>query len=208
MQEGLLVARTLRSENLTAIRLASTLAAIAIVTMVVLAQLGGQNVAGTPEQPPMDGDGVLLHAVVAYDDGGVDRLFAPEPVVPLPAGVDSVDVEPAQPAYPATARGELAALVGNVFPDNAYMATHVVWAESIGDWNAPPHDPDRWRCYVYGPCWSPTTDCGLMQTNIVHADRYAAHGWDITTDCFVPERNLVIAREVYDDSGGTAWTTY
>jgi hypothetical protein len=82
------------------------------------------------------------------------------------------------------------------------MASHVVWAESMGDWAG-----SNWRCNVYGPCWSPTQDCGLGQINIIHAAKFTAHGWNIYVDCFVPERNIVIMREIYDAQGLSAWTT-
>jgi hypothetical protein len=60
---------------------------------------------------------------------------------------------------------------------------------------------------VYGGEWSRTGDCGLMQINWAsHADRFATRGWG-SKDCFDPAKNLVIAREVYDDDGCGAWTT-
>jgi hypothetical protein len=82
------------------------------------------------------------------------------------------------------------------------MASHVVWAESMGDWAGA-----NWRCNVYGPCVSPTCDRGLLQINCIHAGKFAAHGWDYYVDAFNPERNIVIAREIYDDQGIGAWTT-
>jgi hypothetical protein len=85
------------------------------------------------------------------------------------------------------------------------MGDHVVWHESL-NLNNP---VGLWREYVYGGAMSASGDCGLMQINWPsHADKFYAHGW-VLKDCFIPERNLVIAREVYDNaSGGWPWTTY
>ena len=102
----------------------------------------------------------------------------------------------------AADRMALAQMVYATFPEDPYMAEHVVWAESIGDWNK------NWQCTVYGPCWSPTSDCGLMQTNIIHAGKYEALGYPISVGCFIPEVNLVVARMIYDGQGAGAWTTY
>ena len=147
---------------------------------------------------------------------GVDRLsarLAPVlPAAPVPAdGGEPVRAPetPVQEAEVPLAQGEdlaerlaLYAMVLATFPDAPIMANRVVWAESIGDWNL------NWRCTVYGGCWSPTSDCGLMQTNEIHAGRYAAHGWNIYVDCFDPVKNLVISREIFDAAGGPSpWTT-
>jgi len=43
---------------------------------------------------------------------------------------------------------------------------------------------------------------GLMQIMPVHADKFAAHGWDYWADVFVPERNIAIGYEVYLEWGG------
>ena len=147
---------------------------------------------------------------------GVDRLFARLdsllPATPVAAdGGEPVRAPeaPVQEAEIPLAQGEdlaerlaLYAMVLATFPDAPIMANRVVWAESIGDWNL------NWRCTVYGGCWSPTSDCGLMQTNEIHAGRYAAHGWNIYVDCFDPVKNLVISREIFDAAGGPSpWTT-
>jgi hypothetical protein len=99
-------------------------------------------------------------------------------------------------------REALAQMACNTFPEDLRMCTHVVWAESIGDWNP------NWECTVYGGCWSRTRDCGLMQTNIIHAGKYEALGYDINVGCWIPEVNLAVARMIYDGQGPRAWTTY
>ena len=116
-------------------------------------------------------------------------------------------MEPAVPADPTRRAADLDerlalyAMVAAAFPDAPVMAEVAVWAESIGDWNA------DWRCYVYGPCWSVTADCGLMQLHWeAHADKFYARGWTVE-DCFNPARNIEVAREVFDTSGPSAWTT-
>lgn len=60
---------------------------------------------------------------------------------------------------------------------------------------------------VYGPTVSATNDRGITQTNAVHAEKYAARGWNYYTDAFVPTKNLTIAYQIYDDMGGfSPWT--
>lgn len=96
----------------------------------------------------------------------------------------------------------LALLVRQTFPDDERMWRHVVWAESIGDWNP------NWECTVYGGCWSVTGDCGLMQIHwSAHYDKFIRRGWT-EADCFNPVKNLEIARIIYDTQGPGAWTTY
>lgn len=55
---------------------------------------------------------------------------------------------------------------------------------------------------VYGPTVSATNDRGISQTNAIHAWRYTEHGWDYYTDAFDPEKNLIVAHEIYVDGGG------
>lgn len=126
----------------------------------------------------------------------------PEADVAEPQVAPVLDAPEAALSDDLAERLALAALVAAAFPDAPLMASHVVWAESMGDWAG-----SNWRCNVYGPCWSPTQDCGLGQINIIHAAKFTAHGWNIYVDCFVPERNIVIMREIYDAQGLSAWTT-
>jgi hypothetical protein len=101
---------------------------------------------------------------------------------------------------PDADRASLANLVASYFPDDSRMASHVVWAESMGDWAG-----ERWRCYVYGPCMSATSDCGLMQIHWpVHGGKF---GWDLS-QCFDPVRNVQVARQIYDGQGPCAWASY
>jgi len=138
-------------------------------------------------------------------EGLADALILATPTPP-PAVGELQRVPSVQPDIEE--RLALAALVSATFSDWPLASSHVVWAEAIGDWAG-----SLWRCHVYGGThclrggWSPTRDCGLMQTNEVHRDKYEAHGWDMDVDCFVPKRNLVIAREIYDAQGSGAWTT-
>ena len=98
-------------------------------------------------------------------------------------------------------REALANLVHATFPDDPHMGNSVVWSESL-------FDPEKWRGYVYRGTMSITGDCGLMQINWgSHWKKFTARGWT-QADCFIPERNLVIAREIYDTSGPWAWATY
>lgn len=97
-------------------------------------------------------------------------------------------------------RAALVALVHEFFPDDSHMGNVVVWGETL--------TRNDWWDYVYGGAWSRTMDCGLMQTNIIHAGKYARHGWDISMDCFDPVKNLTISREIYDTQGPGAWTSY
>lgn len=98
-------------------------------------------------------------------------------------------------------------MVCETFADDPWMCGHVVWAESIGDWAAQPEDPLYWHRVVYGPYVSPTCDRGLMQINCVHARRFTEHGWDYYVDAYDPVKNLVIAREIYNDQGCAGWST-
>lgn len=97
----------------------------------------------------------------------------------------------------------LANLVCDAFPQDRYMCTHVVWAESLSGGS-----DCNWRLVVYGPCWSYTRDCGLLQINEVHRDKFAALGWVMDIDCWVPERNLVVAVRIYKEQGPCAWSGY
>lgn len=110
---------------------------------------------------------------------------------------------PVQEGIDMAERMELAELVRAAFPGDPYMYEHVVWAESLGDWAG-----DRWRCYVYGPCWSPTGDCGLLQTNRVHAPKYEALGYPMDVGCWIPAVNILVAQMIYAAQGPGAWTTY
>ena len=101
----------------------------------------------------------------------------------------------------AADKNALVALVNAVFPDDPRMGGHVVWNETLK------HGDGVWQQYVYGGRMSATSDCGLMQIHWpAHHGKFTARGWT-KADCFVPERNLVIAREIYDGSGCGAWTT-
>ena len=96
----------------------------------------------------------------------------------------------------------LANLVAATFPDWLLASTHVVWAESMGDWAG-----RGWRCNVYGPCVSPTCDRGLFQINCIWAETMNALGFDFYVDVFIPEKNIQMARLIFDWSGPCAWTT-
>ena len=119
---------------------------------------------------------------------------APEPTpVPTPAPTPT-------PTPIAGEKETLIALTHTFFPDDEHMGNVVVWEESLkrADW---------WD-YVYGGVFSVTGDCGLMQINWAsHPERFLARGWD-QQDCFEPEKNLTIAREIYNEQGPVAWTTY
>jgi len=142
------------------------------------------------------------------------RADAPRTAPPVALQVSASTIEAPPPERPAPVassvvqapvdrdRAELAELVASFFPDAPIFSEHIVWAESMGDWAG-----DRWTCYVYGPCVSPTGDRGLMQINQIHAGRFAAHGWDYWTDAFDPVKNLTVAREIYDDQGCRAWAS-
>lgn len=133
------------------------------------------------------------------------------PVVATPTVAPPVEAPPpAAPVYEAPVassvvqapsdRMELANLVASYFPDDGRMSGHVVWAESMGDWAG-----EKWRCYVYGPCMSPTGDCGLMQVHWpIHGGKF---GWDLS-QCFDPVRNVQVARQIYDSQGPCAWASY
>jgi len=59
---------------------------------------------------------------------------------------------------------------------------------------------------VYGPKTGSAGELGLMQIlPRYHRHRWQARGWT-DADMFIPERNLVIAREIYDESGFGPWT--
>lgn len=90
-------------------------------------------------------------------------------------------------------------MVAAAFPNYPFMANHVVWRESIGDWNK------NWRCTVYGGCWSPTNDCGLLQENIINAHYYTEQGWDMSVDCFDPVKNIIVGQAIMASQGPRAW---
>lgn len=123
--------------------------------------------------------------------------------VPPAGGPPEAPVMPVEPSgSDLEERLALRQMVCDAFWFDSYMCNQVVWAESIGNWNP------NWRCHVYGPCWSPTDDCGLMQTNIIHAWRYEALGYSIYDGCFIPAVNIQVALAVYEAQGPGAWTTY
>lgn len=109
---------------------------------------------------------------------------------------------PTPTSTPTPKREGLVALVHETFPDDPYMGNVVVWRETL-------NYPDGvWQGYVYGETWSVTSDCGLLQVHWPsHYEKFTARGWT-QQDCFDPVKNLVIAREIYDESGPSAWTTY
>lgn len=122
-----------------------------------------------------------------------------QPPRPVPTPVPTPTPAPTPAPVPPSEREALAILVHQTFPDDLYMGGYVVWAETLSR--------DDWRDYVYDGKMSVTNDCGLMQTNWYwHSEKYAAHGWTLA-DCFVPEKNLVVAREIYNDAGCGAWST-
>lgn len=124
----------------------------------------------------------------------------PAPVTPAPTPVPAPASPPPEPVITAD-KASLIALANAAFPDDPRMGGHVVWNESLK------FDEGEWQGYVYGGVWSETGDCGLMQINWhYHGDKFAAHGWD-EADCFIPERNLIIAREIYKGAGCSAWST-
>ena len=129
-------------------------------------------------------------------------IETPAPTVTAPPVVTPAPVASSVARAVNASRQALADLVASYFPDAPIFATHIVWAESMGDWAG-----DRWVCYVYGPCVSPTGDRGLMQINQIHAGKFAAHGWNYWTDAYDPVKNLVIAREIYDAQGCQAWAS-
>lgn len=130
----------------------------------------------------------------------------PEPTpAPTPAPTPVPTPAPASPPPPEpviTADKEaLIAMVNATFPDDPRMSGRMVWNESLK------FDEGEWQDYVYGGVWSATGDCGLMQINwYYHGAKFAAHGWT-EADCFIPERNLVIALEIYNGAGCGAWST-
>lgn len=113
-------------------------------------------------------------------------------------------------AAPLT-RDQLAAMVYAAFPGDPRMAEHVVWAESMGDWATGDKNVNGvtdWIDYVYGGVFSVTGDCGLLQTNRIHAGKYEALGYDWPAACFDPSANLAVAQIIYDTQGPQAWSSY
>ena len=138
--------------------------------------------------------------------GGLDAIFTPTPIPDKPLATSrelsllSVRGEDGDDGAEKLA---LALLVCDAFPLDRRMCSGVVWSESLSGGSG-----CTWRPVVYGPCWSGTRDCGLLQTNEIHRWRYEALGWEMDIDCWVPERNIVVAVWIYEDQGPCAWSSY
>ena len=165
---------------------------------------------GSPQRTPSDD--AFLHSVPRVLGASETPTSVP-PVTeaaPPEAPTEAPYVEPVTtPVYEPPVSGPdiderlaLRQMVCDAFPSDLFMCNEVVWRESIGDWNP------NWRCHVYGPCWSPTSDCGLLQTNAIHRGRYEALGYEMEVGCFIPEVNIQVALGIYADQGPAAWTTY
>jgi hypothetical protein len=71
--------------------------------------------------------------------------------------------------------------------------------------------PDAFRVVDCESSWNPDAVSwagarGLMQLMSVHAWRFARRGWDYWVDVFVPERNVAIAYELYQEQGWGIWS--
>ena len=141
--------------------------------------------------------------------GGLDVLFTPTPT-PLVAPIKLSSVQGVTSnsggilaTWEDEERLALATLVCDAFPFDRTMCSHVVWAESLSGGSG-----CTWRSAVYGSCWSHTMDCGLLQTNIVHAGKYEDLGYSIYVGCWIPEINIMVAQRIYKEQGPCAWTSY
>lgn len=147
--------------------------------MVRLAGVGGATDGAVPDGGVVEPPGDEGAAADTGDDGGAA-------IVP----VEPVYVAPAPEPTPAPAlTNDIERLVCS-YPWDCYQALNIMWCESGG------------RADAYNGFSGVS---GLFQIHPIHADRFAAHGWDFWTDAFVPERNVQIAWEIYEDRWWNAW---
>jgi hypothetical protein len=77
------------------------------------------------------------------------------------------------------------------FGSEGARALKVATCESGGDLYAAPTENPGHR--------------GVFQLGKVHAPRFAQHGWDWDTDGLIPERNIAIAHEIWQEQGWWPW---